>query len=61
MDQISVLKRCIFLQLFRHMSFLGAFEKFRKTTITFIMSFCPDGHDEGNSQHETIWLPLDGF
>jgi len=31
---------------------LGAFEKLRKATISFVMSACP---------HGATWLPLDGF
>jgi hypothetical protein len=33
-------------------SFLGAFAKLQKATVSFVMSVRP---------HRTVWLPLDGF
>ena len=35
-----------------YITILGAFAKFRKVTISFVMYVCP---------HETTLLPLDGF
>jgi len=48
-----LLKSLISLQLpLTILSFLGALAKFRKASISFIMSVC---------QRRTTWLPLDGF
>jgi hypothetical protein len=37
-------------------SFIGAFAKFRKATVSFVMSVSPSIRPHG-----TTWLPLDGF